>query len=400
MNIGIIDADLIGRKKHRFPNLACMKIAGFHRDRGDSVKLLLEYSDLDKYDKVYISKVFTDTYVDEDVLKRSNVEYGGTGFFYDKAPNLPYEIEHHMPYYDLYKEWVDNKLKTGTSRKELAYYLDYSIGFTTRGCFRKCSFCVNKNSSKVEKHSPLNEFVDNDRPYICLLDDNILGFPKYGEIFESLNNSGKRFQYKQGMDERILNDKKCEIISRSKLIGEIYFAFDNIEDKDTIIEKMNIMRKYTNKVFSFYVLCAFDRNNKYDIDFWEQDIIDTFERIEVLKQLNCKPYIMRYEKYKDSPFYGIYVALASWCNQPQFFKKMTFKEFCIKKGMNNKVYNEYKNNPSKYLEDGYRKGSTWKSLELFESQYSYISSKYFGEFYEKDNVKLGELEVEQLKWII
>ena len=86
MNIGIIDADLIGRKKHRFPNLACMKIAGFHRDRGDSVKLLLEYSDLDKYDKVYISKVFTDTYVDEDVLKRSNVEYGGTGFFMTKHP--------------------------------------------------------------------------------------------------------------------------------------------------------------------------------------------------------------------------------------------------------------------------------------------------------------------------
>ena len=28
-NIAIIDADLLGRKKHRFPNLACMKISGY-----------------------------------------------------------------------------------------------------------------------------------------------------------------------------------------------------------------------------------------------------------------------------------------------------------------------------------------------------------------------------------
>lgn len=27
--IAVIDADLIGRRRHRFPNLACMKISGF-----------------------------------------------------------------------------------------------------------------------------------------------------------------------------------------------------------------------------------------------------------------------------------------------------------------------------------------------------------------------------------
>lgn len=29
MKIGIIDADLLGRQKHRFPNLACEKISGY-----------------------------------------------------------------------------------------------------------------------------------------------------------------------------------------------------------------------------------------------------------------------------------------------------------------------------------------------------------------------------------
>lgn len=27
--IAVIDADMIGRKKHRFPNLACMKLSGY-----------------------------------------------------------------------------------------------------------------------------------------------------------------------------------------------------------------------------------------------------------------------------------------------------------------------------------------------------------------------------------
>ena len=31
MNIAVIDADLIGRKRHRFPNLVCMKLSGYHK---------------------------------------------------------------------------------------------------------------------------------------------------------------------------------------------------------------------------------------------------------------------------------------------------------------------------------------------------------------------------------
>lgn len=61
MKIAIIDADLIGRKNHRFPNLACMKLSGYHKDIGDKVELLTEYKNIELFDKVYISKVFTDT---------------------------------------------------------------------------------------------------------------------------------------------------------------------------------------------------------------------------------------------------------------------------------------------------------------------------------------------------
>ena len=45
-------------------------------------------------------------------------------------------------------------------RKEFEYYLDYSIGFATRGCFRQCSFCVNKN---YKKYLPSTKIWTNDR---------------------------------------------------------------------------------------------------------------------------------------------------------------------------------------------------------------------------------------------
>ena len=81
MKVAIIDADLIGRDKHRFPNLVCMKLSGYYKELGNEVELKLGYEDLVAYDKVFISKVFIDTLIDEDILKLPNVEYGGTSFF-------------------------------------------------------------------------------------------------------------------------------------------------------------------------------------------------------------------------------------------------------------------------------------------------------------------------------
>ena len=58
--VGIIDADLFNRSRHRFPNLVCMKLSAYHKELGDSVSLLMDYKDIPQYDIVYIAKVFTD----------------------------------------------------------------------------------------------------------------------------------------------------------------------------------------------------------------------------------------------------------------------------------------------------------------------------------------------------
>ena len=333
MEIAIIDADLIGRKKHRFPNLACMKISGYYKDLGNTVVLKTGYENLESFDKVFISKVFTDTTIENNILKLSNVEYGGTGFFYDKAPALPFEIEHHMPDYHLYDEWVMQQLENGGKRLDFKYYLDYSIGFLTRGCFRQCAFCVNQNYKKVQKHSPLEEFYDPSRKKICLLDDNFLGHPNWKEMLLQLQATGSSFQFKQGLDERILTDEKCKMLFESKYDGDYIFAFDNIEDKDIIEKKAYMIRKYyknKGQNIKFYVLCGFDRTGKYDLDFWKQDIQDVFERVFLLAKYNFKPYIMRYEKYKESPLYGSYVNIACWCNQPSLFNNFSYRQFCEK----------------------------------------------------------------------
>lgn len=107
LNIGIIDADLIGAKKHRFPNLASMKISAYNKNLGNEVKLITSYDeDFSQYDDIYLSKVFTATEVPRNVIELPNIHCGGTGFFYDKAPPLKDEIEHCMPDYHLYDEWI------------------------------------------------------------------------------------------------------------------------------------------------------------------------------------------------------------------------------------------------------------------------------------------------------
>ena len=380
MNIGIVDADLIGKKKHRFPNLVCMKISSYYKNQGNNVELLFSYDNIKNYDKVFISKVFTDTPVPEGVTELPFVEYGGTGFFYDKAKPLPYEIEHSMPDYHLYDKFVETALENGVKKKELKYYTDYSIGFVTRGCIRGCSFCVNKNYRQCLKHSPVSEFLDESRPYICLLDDNVLSCRDWKEVFDELIATGKKFQFKQGCDERLLTDEKCEyLFNKSNWIGDRIFAFDNIKDRRIIEKKLQMIRRHTNCQIKFYTFCGYNHNNigVYDEEFWIKDIVDLFERIKILMEYGCLPYVMRYKDYELYPYRGIYITAASWCNQPSFFRKMTFEEFSKARGMNNEDYKKYKLNFDSYLADGGKKGSCWRYYDEFAEKYPEIAEKYF-----------------------
>lgn len=380
MRVAIIDAEIIGKSKHRFPNLCSMKLSSYHKNRGDEVTLLLSYEGLEQYDKVYISKVFTKTPVPEYVLSMGNVEYGGTGFFYDKAPQLPCEIEHAMPDYHLYDEWVMTKIENGIKRSEFTYYLDYSIGYLTRGCFRGCYYCVNRNCKRAYAASPLSEFMDESRPKLCFLDDNFFSFPRWEELLQPVLDSGKRFQFKQGLDERLLTKDKILKMSEWLYDGEVIFAFDNIEDKDLIVSKLMLIRatvpKWTREL-KFYVFCGADKNDVYDEAFWKRDIQNLFERIFILKTFSCKPYIMRFEKVYESEYSSFYATVAAWCNQPSMFNSFSFRLFAQCRGMRRDGYKKFKRDIKGYLKEVGYKGSEWRSMEFVENRFPDIAAKYF-----------------------
>lgn len=381
MNIAIIDAEIIGKNKHRFPNLCSMKISAYHKQNGDNVQLKTDYENLQAFDKVYISKVFTKTQVPDTVLTMSNVVYGGTGFFYDNAQPLPQEIEHIMPDYHLYDDLVNEAISTnGENRNHYKYYLDYSIGYLTRKCFRGCYYCVNRKYKKVEVGSALSEFYDPTRPKICFLDDNFLGYPKWKELIEPVIATGKRFQFKQGLDERLLTRDTILEMSKRKYDSDMIFAFDNIEDKDLITKKLNLIKETVpdwKKQLKFYVFCGCDRNDRYDIDFWKRDIENLFERISILSKFGAKPYVMRFEKVYDSDFSSFYAAVASWCNQPHIFKTFSFRMYCMCHGMRRGGYKIYKRDIDAYLKEIGIKGSEWREMERIEAMFPDVAERYY-----------------------
>ena len=399
LQIGLIDADLIDNGT-RHPNLALMKISAFCKLNGN-VELLYgeKLTDLSKYDLIVVSKVFNYTklpdnvskLLDEDNLNQYNtsiieaiksakqskdiiISIGGTGFFELGGRNLDNEIEHIMPDYSLYEEFIEARLKQGY-KDSFDDYVNYSIGFTTRGCFRKCSFCVNRKYDKSFLNSPVSEFLDNSRPRLYLWDDNFLSYgPGWESILNDLNMSGKPFQFRQGLDIRLISHKKAKILSKSNYYGDYIFAFDHIEEKDLIIKHLIIWRKYCKQTTKLYVLCGYlpthHEISNPDIDYELQDIIDTFERIRILQLFGCLPYIMRYEDYTKSRYSNLYVQIARWCNQPQFFKKKSFREFC---------------EANQYYTKSTKECTSYKTMKQFELENPSIAAKYFDLKFETSN---------------
>ena len=111
MKIGLIDVD-----GHNWPNLCLMKLSACHKAHGDDVEW---WTPGGRYDRVYKSRVFTDTYSKDTITvdNAGEVIKGGTG--YGPGPNLPDEVEHTYPDYALYPQF------SGTA-----------YGFMTRGCPR------------------------------------------------------------------------------------------------------------------------------------------------------------------------------------------------------------------------------------------------------------------------
>lgn len=331
MKIGLIDNDFVSRNNHNFPNLAIMKLSSYHKNIGDKVELI-GFDEINPmslfsndFDLIYVSKAFTDSKTPDYVFKLDNVKTGGTGFYFDKAEPLPYEVEHSKPDYTIYNKVLD-------TIKKKDFFTDYSIGFTTRGCFRHCPFCVNINSNKVELHSPIDEFYDPKKKKLAMLDDNVLGLPnrELFKIFDRLGEIDKPFQYRQAMDIRLLTEERIKRLFELKYDGAYYFAFDMWKYKDTIEPKMQLWHDMFMKIKSphkpdrvniktrIYLFTGLDETGKYDKNFWLNDLDILFKRIEICFKYKLMPYVMRFETVDKEPFIReVYQNICQWTNSPR-----------------------------------------------------------------------------------
>lgn len=229
-----------------FPNLPLMKISAYHKAQGHHVEWC---TPLLQYDLIYKSKVFDDTYSQDDntVMQADEVICGGTGYGLDNK--LPHNIEHIYPDYSLYPQYKQ------------------AYGFLTRGCPRACAFCIvsEKEGRKSQHVADLSEFWRGQKE-IKLLDPNLLACKEHERLLEQLTDSGAYIDYTQGLDIRFIIRDNIDLINRQK-IKMLHFAWDN--PREDLTEHFKRFQERTifksDRIKTVYVLTNFGSTIEEDL---------------------------------------------------------------------------------------------------------------------------------------
>ena len=331
MKIGLIDVD-----SHNYPNLPLMKIAAWHKSIGDEVEWHWGWG---QYDKVYMSKVFDDTY-SADKMEPVNtgiIIKGGTGYFRRNKDG------HAEVYVD--GQWRDNGTQSSCCYGNTVYweklpgeiekcYPDYSLypaltkdtayGFLSRGCPNNCGFCIvsQKEGRCSCKVADLSQWWDGQQN-IILCDPNLLACRDHMDLLRQLEESRSWVDVNQGFDARLLTQENIEAIKRIK-IKDIHFAWDQMKNSKMIIEGLNLWKRFGKKSShgawgTVYVLTNFDTTME-----------ENLYRIDTLNEMEFDPYVMIYDK-PNAP-HEIRL-LQRWCNNKRIFKSCPrFEDYDPKRG--------------------------------------------------------------------
>jgi hypothetical protein len=298
LKIGLIDVDNYN-KKPKFPNIALMKISAWHKAQGHDVDWWFGF---EHYDRVYMSKVFDETYTKDFpfCINADEIIKGGTGYGLDNA--LPYEIEHIYPDYSIYPNLT----------KDTAY------GFLTCGCPRGCHFCIvaEKEGRRAVKVADLSEWW-NGQKNIVLCDPNLLAYKGHMDLLQQLIDSGAWVDINQGIDCRLLTEQNIDAINRIKL-KEIHFAWDYMHEEKRVLRGLELYaamatRKPHGNFGTVYCLTNYDTTMQ-----------ENLYRIYKLRDMGFDPYVMIYDKPHAPREIRL---LQRWCNnkiifrsEPDFYK--------------------------------------------------------------------------------
>lgn len=261
LKIGLIQLD------GKMSNLSLMKLCSWHQKKGDDVTVL-DLSSF-KFDRVYASKIFV----------------GGSG--YDLKSELPKEIEAQVPDYEKFK-------------------LDYSIGFTSRGCIRDCGFCLVREKEGYIREAPF-DWISHHK--VIVLDNNFLASSMWREKLEYFIRQKLKVSFNQGLDIRLINEENARLLSKIKYYDShfrrrrLYFAFDDPKLENIVWDNVRLLNDsgIPSNHLMFYVLVGYNTTFQEDYD-----------RFEILQSLGCLPYIMIYNNRRDKP---ILRHFARWVNR-------------------------------------------------------------------------------------
>ena len=285
MRIGLVDID------SKIPNLALMKLSAYHKAKGDHVELTMPIF-AESFDLVYSSKVFTWT---ELPALPPNAVIGGTG--YDLKIVLPEEVENICPDYLLYPG------------------MDYSLGFLTRGCIRKCPWClVPEKEGKLRAAADIEDFLRHDKA--ILMDNNVLASDWGIKQIEKIARLGVRVDFNQGLDARLIDDTVAKLLAKVKWLAPVRLACDTLEMIPDIQKAVEALRWHnvTPRRYSCYVMV-------------KDDLDDALQRIRFLKGLDVDPFVQPYISQNGEQPPKIQKHLARWADLKQIYNRCTWDEY-------------------------------------------------------------------------
>lgn len=283
MKINLIDVD------GDYPNLALMKLSSYWKNKGADVAL----NSLREADQVYISVVFTKNHRKALSIQRATGGIIGGSGLGDYSNILPDEIEHTCPDYSLYN-------------------LDYSMGFTSRGCIRDCSFCiVPKKEGGIIEWSPLSEFVRHKK--VVILDNNFLASPLWRSKLNEMIDKDLKVDFNQGLDIRLLNKEKAELLAKLSP-PYLRFAWDSMDLMPQIKRGIRLLIDagfpINRNRIGFYVLTGYETTQKQDL-----------YRIDYLHKLDINTHVQPFIKNRENN------RLSRWGNQPRIWSKTRFSQY-------------------------------------------------------------------------
>lgn len=288
----------------KYPPLGLMKLASYHRSRGNKIKLVRGLQEELHFnpDIIEITSLFTYAWLPvhraiehyHKLVPDAKINVGGiyASVMSDRVKSFyPYvnvhvglfePAEKYMPAYDIL-ETVD-KWKSW----------DSSILFTSRGCIRNCPFCVvPKIEGKMRSViSEVENYIYPTHKKVILWDNNFLASPEWKKTIMNLKETGLKIDFNQGLDARLIDDDNAIMISELKM-PIIRMAYDWAGEKKAIIKAVDVLAKQgiRRRNILFYTLYNFFDPDKEYGDTPEQFL----DKVRDIFELGSNSYPMRFE---------------------------------------------------------------------------------------------------------